>query len=243
MIYARSSRWFKKLFFLYQNLYLLPKFFHTVCVKGTVEAPTTQPTVYIGNHSSWWDGLLLFQLTQLYSKRNHYVMMEEEQLRSFRFFSKLGAFSIYKKRPRAVMASLHYAADLLQQTQCVWVFPQGDIQPLEKRPLAFQSGLAYLLKHVPEAVVKPVTFYYAFDSEQKPTASVWFGEPIQQSWQDLPKKEGMGMLQEQLEAQLNAHRQIVLSHPNYKEKAFRPALKIGRSTSDRFLQMKGRMGR
>jgi hypothetical protein len=88
----------------------------------------------------------------------------------------------------------------------VWLFPQGKIEHLEKRPLQFFSGVSYMLQQCPQAVVKPVTLYYSFGKEQKPEASIYFGKPISADWTTLERKAVTAMLQTKLEQQLDTHR-------------------------------------
>lgn len=242
MLHANKSKWFRQLFYTYQKLYLFPRHFHSVGLRGDVDSESLQPTLYIANHSSWWDGLMIFQMTEKASKGDHYIMMDEGQLARYSFFRKLGAFSVDKKKPRAVLESLTYATELLRAGKSVWLFPQGEIRALEKRPLAFQSGLSYLLQKVPNTLVKPVTFYYAFDHQQKPTASAWFGPSVQEVWQEWNRKGLTAYLEEQLEAQLQEHKTVIMETPDYPELLFSSVVKTGKSTSDRFDRFKRGFG-
>lgn len=66
------------------------------------------------NHSSWWDGLLAYHAAGKLPGKRHYFMMEEEQLRKYAFFRKLGAYSINPGSPGDARASLRYTAGLLE---------------------------------------------------------------------------------------------------------------------------------
>jgi 1-acyl-sn-glycerol-3-phosphate acyltransferase len=210
MIKAAPRNWFKKIWRWYIRYYQLWRYFSAVKIKGEIDPPTIKgekpPVIYIANHTSWWDGFVAYEAYTGQSKYDHYIMMEEQNLRQFRFFTWAGVFSINKDKQSAIIESLRYAIGLLEKKHAVWLFPQGKIEHLEKRPLQFFSGVSYMLQHCPQAVVKPVTLYYSFGTEQKPEASIYFGEPIRADWTTFERKEVTTMLQAKLEQQLDMHR-------------------------------------
>ena len=65
-------------------------------------------------------------------------MMDEPGLKQYPFFRKLGAFSINREQPKEIVQSLRYSKKLIDQNMPVWLFPQGEIQHQEIRPLEFQ---------------------------------------------------------------------------------------------------------
>jgi 1-acyl-sn-glycerol-3-phosphate acyltransferase len=164
-------------------------------------------------------------------------MMDEKQLSQFRFFSRAGAFSIDKSRPSGVVESLQYAAERLRMREAVWIFPQGDIFHLEKRPLQFFSGVGYLLHQCPDAVVVPVTLYYSFAYKQKPEASLWFGAPVAESWGQLERREITETLRLLLEQQLDAHRDLYMEKGSLEAPQFVPIL-VTRTTDEWFVIFK-----
>ncbi|MFD2670375.1 lysophospholipid acyltransferase family protein [Marinicrinis sediminis] len=234
MLTANKQKWFERLFDLYMKHSLLKRHFHRLEVKGdfyddgigepdgnvsaTVSPPsamqrdTSKGTLYMMNHSSWWDGLIVYYAARLASSRSHYMMMEEEQLRKYAFFRKLGAFSINKSNPKSMMASLRYSQELLEQGASVWLFPQGDIYHQEARPLTFFSGAAYLAKQVTEAPVVPVTLYYSLTMHQKNEASLWLGDALPADWKQLDRREWTKRMEVHMEKQLDAHRSLVIAH-------------------------------
>jgi 1-acyl-sn-glycerol-3-phosphate acyltransferase len=195
------------------------------------------PVIYIANHSNWWDGLLVYDAYLARSTYKHYIMMDEKQLSQFRFFSRAGAFSIDKSRPSGVVESLQYAAELLRMRQAVWIFPQGDIVHLEKRPLQFFSGVSYLLHQCPDAVVVPVTLYYSFAFKQKPEASLWFGAPVAEAWGQMERREMTETLRQVLERQLDAHRDLYMENGPSEAPQFVPILRA-RTTDEWFVIFK-----
>lgn len=180
MIKAKKSRVFSWMFhFVFQRL--IKKSFHQILLKHGEIPPGA--SVYIANHSNWWDGLLFFKLQQ-HLKKDVYVMMHEHNLRRFFFFQWLGAFSVNQKHPKAVLASLQYAVTLLQKNETVCLFPQGDEYPLEIRPLQFESGALYLVEKSKHTPIVPIAFYYSWAGQRKPTIWIDMGNPIY--WDELP---------------------------------------------------------
>lgn len=134
MIRAVKSKPFNRIFALYNHYYLLRRRFRSFTLSGSLDPllPHTgspiepdQPVIYFMNHSSWWDGLLLYHASQQTSRGDHYVMMEEEQLRRYAFFRKLGAYSINKENASGIRTSLQYSTKLLHSGKGSGSFPKG----------------------------------------------------------------------------------------------------------------------
>jgi len=235
LIASDSSKWFKRVFAKYNENYLLKRHFHAIRMNGQIDpAPRGQPVLYIMNHSSWWDGMVVYHVIANASSREHYMMMDEEQMSRYRFFRKIGAFSIDKKSRRGMVASLRYSENLLNQGEGVWLFPQGDIYHLERRPLRFQSGAGYLLERCPETIVQPVTVYYFLGVHQKAEASLIFGDPVRGEWAQLGRKQITTTLESVLENQLNDHRGQAIAACGAELTESRSMLKAKRSTNEVF---------
>ncbi|GGG68896.1 lysophospholipid acyltransferase family protein [Paenibacillus radicis (ex Gao et al. 2016)] len=244
MISARKSKWFEKLLGRYNENYLLRRHFHRLAIRGNIEAADLErPVVFIMNHSSWWDGLLVYQAARMAGQQRHYFMMDEKQLSRYRFFSRAGAFSIDKESLRGIQQSLRYAVDLLKSGNSVWVYPQGDIYHLETRPIVFQSGIGYMLEGCPHALVQPVTAYYTMGQNQKPDVTLWFGEPVHRDWRAIGRKEIASELRELLEKQLNDHRSQSIAAIDRPLEGFRTLINGTRSTSEAFDTFKRRAAR
>lgn len=133
--------------------------------------------LYLANHSSWWDGLMLFELEQQKMIPNLHVMTDIEGMQRVPMFKWLGAYSVDASSPKHIMESLRYSEQLLNEQKNVCLFPQGMERHLEQRPLAFQQGAAMVINRISVPVV-PVTFYYTFRDTKKAEAWVWIGAPI-----------------------------------------------------------------
>jgi 1-acyl-sn-glycerol-3-phosphate acyltransferase len=213
MLKAKHSQWFDVVFRLFAFQSLFPWCFDDIGVSGrgtdlrTILDPTDdRPVLYIANHSSWWDGLLVYKLFKQHSKRKHFVMMDEAQLRKRKAFTKLGAFSIDKSSPKRSIQALQYSAEQLKNGHSVWIFPQGDIHHLESRPLKFESGFAHVLHLYPETIVVPVTFYYTSGLSPKISVSIEIGQPVRKDWAALSRKDITEQLFHVLTEQLEQHR-------------------------------------
>ncbi|RXI97765.1 hypothetical protein DS745_15460 [Anaerobacillus alkaliphilus] len=212
MIEAKKSQLFSNLFHLY-NQRLLKKTFHRISLKQAKSLPTIGPTLYIANHSSWWDGLLAFYLTRTVLKRDCYAMMTEVGLKAYPFFRKIGGYSINKDNPKDVIRSLAYTRRLLDLSKGIWVFPQGKEEHLEKRPLLFQPGVSRVIRQVNTVTVVPITFYYTFLHEQRPEVFISIGEslPAPRLQAFSLQKDLTTFLEDILTEQLNNQKQEVVN--------------------------------
>lgn len=204
-------------------------------MKGAVDPNEKLPVLYLANHSSWWDGLILFLLTEKASELDHYMMMEEKQLKQYAFFRKLGAFPVQKENLKSVKQALMTAKKNMQAGGAVWLFPQGKIMHQDIRPLELEGGASFLVRQFEQVVVKPVTLHYTFNQFQKPTVSALFGEDTLVSGGALRRKDVTHLLRDLLETQLNAHQAQVIADPDFSNnQEFRQMTRTSQSTSDAF---------
>ncbi|KIL25842.1 hypothetical protein B4134_2588 [Bacillus safensis] len=230
-----KSRSFRRIFSLYLERYLLHKHFRCVMMKGAVDPNEKLPVLYLANHSSWWDGLIIFLLTEKASGLDHYMMMEEKQLKQYAFFRKLGAFPVHKENLKSVKQALMMAKENMQAGRAVWLFPQGKIMHQDVRPLELEGGASFLVRQFEQVVVKPVTLHYTFNQFQKPTVSAVFGEDTFVSGGELRSKDVTHLLRDLLETQLNAHQAQVIADPDFStNQEFRQMTRTSQSTSDAF---------
>src|SRR4029078_9939760 len=93
----------------------------------------------LSNHFSWWDAFFMVYLNIRLFKKRYHVMMLEEQLKKFRFFSHGGVYSV-KKKSRDMIESLDFTCHLLENKKnLVQLFPQGDIQSQHVKYITFQK--------------------------------------------------------------------------------------------------------
>ena len=163
------------------NRSMLKKHFHGLHCSGLEHVRTLDrslPIILFGNHSCWWDGLIEFHLSREVLGVDAYLMMEERQMRRYRFFRWIGAFSVDRSSAREGVRSLRYAAELFTAPgRALWIYPQGVMLPNDVRPLVFSSGVVRLLEMLPRAQVIAIAHRYEFLKDQRPDAFVTFGPP------------------------------------------------------------------
>lgn len=154
--------------------------FHTIAGRGLHHLrnlPADRPVILFCNHTNWWDGLMVYLLTRQMRHKAVYCMMEEKQLKHYRFFTWLGAFSVDLSSPLRSAASLRYAQRLLQRKEtAIWIFPQGRICR-QNEPVEIKPGTDYLAQSSPHAMLVSVAMRYEFFREDRPNVLIEIGEP------------------------------------------------------------------
>lgn len=207
MLTANKSIWFEKLFGIY-NRNLLKRKFHSCRVQNLealISGDENIPLIIFANHSSWWDGLIILEILKR-GNFDSFVLMEEKNLTKFRFFRKLGAFSIIRENPQSAMRSLNYAAEILNdgKNKTLLIFPQGEIQPNDKRPLEFFNGLSLLIEKSKKCVTVPCAIRLEFLGHFKPEIFVRFGTPkVRSQILKYDRKALTGNLQNELTRNLD----------------------------------------
>jgi chlorobactene lauroyltransferase len=135
------------------------------------------PILILANHSSWWDGYFAWLVARTIGQHDHYLMMEEANLRRYRFFTWAGCFSVDREHGRAALESISYAAHLLKERpgRAIWIFPQGEIVPNDRRPLHCYPGVGHLLRRIGAARCYPVAIRIEYGGEQRPDAFISIG--------------------------------------------------------------------
>ncbi len=178
MLEANKKIWFEKLFAVY-NRNLLKRRFHSLNIKNFSPLKNRDkkiPLIIYANHSSWWDGLVMFEILKG-KDFDSFVMMEEKQLVKLKFFRMLGAFSIVRENFREAIKSVEYAVNLLKSgnNKTLLIFPQGEILPNDLRPIKFFNGLSFLIEKLEDCNIVPCSIRYEFLNEHKPEIFVKFG--------------------------------------------------------------------
>ena len=171
MITAEHKKWADNLFRTYLKR-LFRQHFNTIQLLEPLPVfEPERPLLLLPNHSTWWDGFLVYWLNREIWGRQLYLMMLENQLQRHQFFRKVGAYSIEPATFHGIRESIRYTTRLLQQENAplVCVFPQGELQPWNIRPLKFRRGLELILKQVPaEVQVCLLGMRAVFLTEQRP---------------------------------------------------------------------------
>jgi chlorobactene lauroyltransferase len=155
------------------------------------------PVIFYCNHAYWWDGFWSQLCTELFFRQNLYIIIEYPQLVKFRFFTRVGAFSIDRSNPRSAVRTLEYAAALLSapgdRQNALWIFPQGRIEHVDKRPIIFYRGTADIAERVlrrnPQLYLVSLVSRIEYLEEQKPELFLSFAAPQLVRAGDFPGKD------------------------------------------------------
>ena len=171
-----------ELLFAGMNRRMLKRHFHALHLLGRErfeKLDRSLPVIVYGNHSCWWDGLIEFFLAREVLGMDSFLMMDEQQMSRYSFFRWIGAFSVNRSSGRAMITSIEYAANLFDRpNRLLWIYPQGDMQPNDFRPIRFHSGIGSIVDRLSRVQLMPLAHRYEFLMEQRPEAFVSLGEPI-----------------------------------------------------------------
>ena len=201
MIKAQHSPLWRKILTWYFSR-SLRKTFYRCLVKGEKQLNAWRmdakhessdiPLIVYCSHGGWWDAALAIALTNGRLNIESYGMMEEKQLKKYRFFTKVGMFSVHRSNARSAMRSLRYASELLKDSRKVlWMFPQGELVHQEIRPIQAYTGMANLVGMLGRAYCVPIAIRYDFLHEQQPEAWLSIGEPELMTMETFSDKMSM----------------------------------------------------
>ncbi|MCX8011205.1 MAG: lysophospholipid acyltransferase family protein [Ignavibacteria bacterium] len=170
MIKAQHSKWARIIYDLYFDNLLKKNFSHFYLANKFPKIADNLPLIVTPNHISWWDGFFVDYYFKNFSKRKIYLMMLEEQLKRLPFFPKVGAFSIEPSKIKSIIETFDYSSKIVLNTKNFLVmYPQGEIEAFEKRPLNIKEGLNHLLKLInSEVAVLPLGFRIQYYNEKYP---------------------------------------------------------------------------
>ena len=178
MIRAQHRLWADIIFQPYLT-WLFKRHFHEIQLLGELpEIPDDLPLLLLPNHSTWWDGFFVYLLNKRIFRRTTYLMMLEAQLTKYKFFRKIGAYSIEPGNRRGIIESLEYTVELLnREMSLVAVFPQGQLLPWCKRPLGYKRGVEWILRKYGKSVtLLPLAIRTEFLGEKRPSVFFLFGD-------------------------------------------------------------------
>jgi ribosomal protein L29 len=181
MIEARHAAWADRIFDPYVT-WLFRRHFEAIHLLG--QRPKTDPALpllLLPNHSSWWDGFFVYLLNKKIFARRPYLLMLEEQLSRYRFFARLGVFSINPNSTSSVRSSLRRAATILREPssprRLLCIFPQGELWPWAKRPLGYKRGAELIMRaYGGKLNILPLAIKIEFLNDQRPHVFFLFGE-------------------------------------------------------------------
>jgi 1-acyl-sn-glycerol-3-phosphate acyltransferase len=169
-------------------------------------ASRDKPLIVYFNHPSWWDPLVCMQLaTRLFPERRHFGPIDAVSLQTYRFFGKLGFFSIEPGTARGARRFLEVSQEILSRPDAaLWIAAEGRFTDPRDRPVKLRSGIGHLASRVRNAVLLPLALEYPFWEERSPEALARFGEEITSGDADLAAADWTPILEDCLESVLDA---------------------------------------
>lgn len=183
MIPTDKNKYWMMGFKAYTKRYLGKHFFrfHFANKNKQFDLEPSVPIIGIMNHSSWWDVLTSFYITNFHLPFDAYGVIDEAQLKRYRFFTKVGLYSVDRESGlKGVKEFLAYSKKLLtaEPNRIAWICPQGDLISNDQRPVRFFPGVAHLVKHLKRCYVLPLALDYEFCFEPQAEAFALLGKPI-----------------------------------------------------------------
>jgi hypothetical protein len=135
----------------------------------------TIPTLFIANHSNWWDGFFAFLVGRELGLTSH-LLMDAENLERYPLFRLVGALPLRRESRRGRYQDLAASRACLEPGAALWIFPQGARHPQGERPARLFPGAAELaVRHAAPLRICAVAFRYVYLGEQLPEAFGWLG--------------------------------------------------------------------
>lgn len=140
------------------------------------------PVIFYGNHQTWWDGFFYVHLLWHYGF-DYAIMMEEKNLRKFRFFQRTGVFGVDLESRVGRGRGALYAVDWLKGRgqrgrRALVMYPHGRLVP-EHEPLPdFQPGLSKIVERVAGVLAIPIFTKIHFTQHPLPNVDLLVGETV-----------------------------------------------------------------
>lgn len=219
MIEAKKNKGFELIFDVYNKYILKRNFFkiHLLNNELFLERDKKLPAIIFANHSNWWDGLIAYYLSYNLWKCDAYMMMDLKQMKKYKFFKWIGAFSVNKSSNIDSVKSLNYSIELIKDTSKVlWIFPQGEMKHNDSRPINFQRGLIKILEKSGQVNLFALVFNYEYLMQQRPEV---FIKLIPINYLNGSEPMDLDYLKNILTNNLNSQKSDIINerYDNYKE--------------------------
>jgi 1-acyl-sn-glycerol-3-phosphate acyltransferase len=137
------------------------------------------PLIVYGNHSSWWDPLLMILIARVaLPGRRHYAPMDAAALARYPIFRRLGVFPVELATGRGAAMFLRTAEAVLRSGGVLWLTPQGRFADPRMQPLQFKPGLGTLSVRMRNVLLVPMAVEYTFWNERLPEALMRIGQAV-----------------------------------------------------------------
>ncbi|MCC8425433.1 1-acyl-sn-glycerol-3-phosphate acyltransferase [Mucilaginibacter sp. UR6-11] len=184
MIYPKKNFIIQTVFHLYVR-FTVARHFNRV-IFNDIEIDQHKSILLIANHSSFWDGLLLYLVRSKLFKKKFYVMLLEQTSKRIPILKYVGAFSINKKS-KDIIESLNYTSQLLKDpSNLVVIFPQGKLYSNFTTNIEFEKGIIKVMKQATGSfqLVFATIFIEHFENK-KPGAYIYLKSVKQDSFDNI----------------------------------------------------------
>jgi 1-acyl-sn-glycerol-3-phosphate acyltransferase len=197
------------------------------------------PTIFVANHTNWWDGFLAYLVGRELGT-TYYVLMEARHLARYRFFLRVGALPLDRASAPRAYADLERARGVLAPGAGLWVFPQGARRPPAEHLAHLEAGAAHLALTAPTPTrICPVGFRYGYLGEHLPDAFAWVGE----SWVMQPGAGSRRALTREIGERITSTLGALDAARNAERLAeFRPLVRGALSLNKRLDRIRHRLG-
>ncbi len=177
LIKAEHKKWARSLYDFYIFRLLKKNFSGIYLLNDKPNIDDSRSLVITPNHFSWWDGFFVDYVMKKFTDKKIHLLMLEEQLKKYWFFRKVGAYSINHNNPKSIIETISYTQEILKSPfNYVVFYPQGEIEPYDKRPLSIKEGIKKFINTKPFTQVLIAAFKIIYGNERKPFVICRFGE-------------------------------------------------------------------
>jgi len=178
MIEADHKKWAELVFDIYLKRILKKSFYDFRIINDLPNIDKSKSLIVSPNHFSWWDGFFVYWLNKKILNKKLFIMMLEEQLKRYWFFQKIGCYSIDLNDSKKMFTSLKYTLGLTQiPGNVIIIYPQGEIQSYELRPVELKDGVDFLAKKSKsDFQIIPIAFKIHYTNERLPIVYARLGK-------------------------------------------------------------------
>lgn len=204
---TKESRFLIAFFYRYTGFLLKLRFRAVHVVQEYYPKPNSR-TVYFLNHNYWWDGLLPLYLNEKYFNQKARALMEDTQMRQYRFFSRIGAFSIDLNNPKSSILSLRYALESMKRDNAsLYIYPEGKIVTVSEKTSELKQGLAWVYQNTEDIDFVPIGLFIDHSKQSKPDFNIYIGKSVNYDKQ-LHRSELTDLFERDLNIALTKSRQL-----------------------------------
>lgn len=204
---TKESRFLIAFFYRYTGFLLKLRFRAVHVVQEYYPKPNSR-TVYFLNHNYWWDGLLPLYLNEKYFNQKARALMEDTQMRQYRFFSRIGAFSIDLNNPKSSILSLRYALESMKRDNAsLYIYPEGKIVTVSEKTSELKQGLAWVYQNTEDIDFVPIGLFIDHSKQSKPDFNIYIGNSVNYDKQ-LHRSELTDLFERDLNIALTKSRQL-----------------------------------